>query len=93
MRTLVWVVRGFIFLFLFAFAVKNTAPVSVQFFLETAWQAPLIIVVLAFFAGGAFFGAISLLGTIFGLRRDITTLKRELAAARAETRVIPPPHS
>ena len=48
---------------------------------------------LAFFAGGAFFGAISLLGTIFGLRREITTLKRELAAAKAETRVIVPPHS
>jgi putative membrane protein len=93
MRALVWVVRGFIFLFLFAFAIKNTDPVSVQFFLETAWQAPLIIVVLAFFAGGAFFGAISLLGTLFGLRQEISTLRRELNAAKAEVRVVAPPRS
>ena len=84
MRTLVWVVRIFIFLFLFGFAVKNTAPVSVQFFLDTAWQAPLVIVMLAFFAGGVFFGAVSLLGTIFGLRRDVTRLRRELKAAHVK---------
>ena len=91
MRTLVWVVRGFIFLFLFAFAVKNTDPVSVHFFLDTGWHAPLVIVMLAFFAGGAFFGAVSLLGTLFGLRREINALKRDLAAARVEHRVAAPP--
>lgn len=93
MRTLVWLVRGFIFLFLFAFAIKNTDPVSVQFFLDTAWQAPLVIVVLAFFAGGAFFGAISLLGTIFGLRREVSSLRRELNVAKADVRVVAPPRS
>ena len=91
MRTLVWIVRVVIFLFLFGFAVKNTEPVSVQFFLDAAWQAPLIIVVLAFFAGGAFFGAISLLGTIFGLRRENNRLKRELTRARTELPLTPPP--
>lgn len=91
MRALVWVVRGFIFLFLFAFAVKNTDPVSVQFLLDTSWQAPMIIVVLAFFAAGALFGVLSLLGTIFGLRRQLTALRRELNAAKAEARVFTPP--
>lgn len=91
MRTLVWVIRGFIFLFLFAFAVKNTDPVSVHFFLDTGWQAPLVIVVLVFFAGGALFGALALLGTIFGLRRELNALRRELNSARAETRVLTPP--
>lgn len=84
MRTLVWLVRGFIFLFLFAFAVKNTDPVSLRFFLDTAWQAPLVIVLLVFFAAGAFLGALSLFGTIFGLRREIARLKRELKTAHAE---------
>lgn len=83
MRTLVWLVRIFLFLVLFAFAVKNTEPVSVRFFLDSAWQAPLIIIVLAFFAAGAFVGATALLGTIFGLRREIGRLRRELGAARA----------
>jgi uncharacterized integral membrane protein len=65
-----------IFLFLLAFAVKNTDPVSIYFFFDATWQAPLIIVVLAFFAGGAALGALALLGTIFGLRREISRLKR-----------------
>jgi len=91
MRTLVWLVRGFIFLFLFAFAIKNTEPVSLQFFLDTAWQAPLVIVILAFFGAGAFFGALSLLGTLFGLRREVTRLKRELKHATAAAHRDPTP--
>ena len=77
MRALLWACRIFIFLFLLAFALKNTDPVSVRFFLDTEWQAPLIIIVLAFFAGGAALGVLSLLGTIFGLRREVSRLKRE----------------
>jgi putative membrane protein len=83
MRALLWASRIFIFLFLFAFAIKNTDPVSVRFFFDAAWQAPLVIVVLAFFAGGAVLGALSLLGTIFGLRREATKLRRELKLAQA----------
>ena len=67
MRVLLWGCRIFIFLFLLAFALKNSDPVSVRFFFDTAWQAPLVIIVLAFFAGGAALGALSLLGTVFGL--------------------------
>ena len=78
MRTLLWASRIFIFLFLFAFAVKNTNPVSVHFFLDAAWQAPLVIVALVFFAAGALLGVLSLLGTIFGLRREMAKLRREL---------------
>jgi len=77
MRALLWGCRIFIFLFLLAFALRNTEPVSVRFFFETAWQAPLIIILLAFFAGGAAVGVLSLLGTVFGLRRELASLKRE----------------
>lgn len=82
MRALLWASRIFIFLFMFAFAIKNTDPVSVRFFFDAAWQAPLVIVVLAFFAGGAALGALSLLGTIFGLRREANRLRRELRLAQ-----------
>jgi lipopolysaccharide assembly protein A len=78
MRALLWICRIFIFLFLLAFALKNTDPVSVRFFFDSAWQAPLIIIVLAFFAGGALLGVLSLLGTLFGLRREVSRLKREI---------------
>ncbi len=76
MRALLWGCRIFIFLFLLAFALKNTGPVSVHFFMDTAWQAPMIIIVLAFFAGGAVLGVLSLLGTVFSLRREVSRLKR-----------------
>lgn len=81
MRVLMWGCRIFIFLFLLAFALKNTEPVSVRFFFETVWQAPLIIIVLAFFAGGVALGALSLLGAIFRLRRENSRLKREARTA------------
>jgi len=77
MRAVLWSCRIFIFLFLLAFALKNTDPVSIRFFLDTDWQAPLIIIVLAFFAGGAALGVLSLLGTVFGLRREVSRLQRE----------------
>jgi uncharacterized integral membrane protein len=76
MRVLLWGFRVFIFLFLLAFALKNTEPVSVRFFFDTVWQAPLIIIVLAFFAGGAALGVLALLGTVFGLRREVSKLKK-----------------
>lgn len=77
MRILLWGFRIIIFLFLLAFALKNTTPVDVYFLFDAAWQAPMIIVVLAFFAGGALLGVLSLLGTVFGLRREIARLKRD----------------
>ena len=77
MRALIWGFRVLLFLFLLAFALKNTDPVSVRFFFDAAWQAPLIIIVLSFFAGGAALGVLSLLGTVFGLRREVSRLKRD----------------
>ena len=77
MRALLWGCRIFIFLFLFAFALKNTELVSIRFFFDSFWQAPLVIIVLVFFAAGAALGVLSLLGTVFGLRREVSRLKRE----------------
>jgi uncharacterized integral membrane protein len=96
MRALLWAVRIFIFLFLFAFSLKNSELVSLHFMFDTAWQAPLVMVVLAFFTGGALVGALSLLGTVFGLRQEVARLGRELkraqaAAAKYPAVIQPPP--
>jgi uncharacterized integral membrane protein len=77
MRALMWSCRILIFLFLLAFALKNSDPVRVRFFFDNAWQAPLIIIVLLFFAGGAVLGVLSSLGTVLGLRREVSRLRRE----------------
>jgi putative membrane protein len=82
MRAVTWACRILIFLFMLAFAIKNTDTVNVRFILDTSWQAPLIIVLLVFFAAGASLGVLSLLGTVFGLRRELTQLKR--SAAKSE---------
>jgi uncharacterized integral membrane protein len=88
MRVILWCCRVFIFLFLLAFAVKNTDPVSIHFFFATSWQAPLIIVVLAFFAGGVVLGVLALCGTVFGLRREISRLKRGNKAAGSKDEIV-----
>ena len=81
MRIVLWSLRILVFLFLLAFALKNSDPVSIRFFLDSAWNAPLIIIVLAFFAGGVLLGVLSLIGTVFSLRRELARLRR---ATRSE---------
>jgi len=77
MRFVTWTVRLLVFLFLLAFAAKNTDPVTLRFYFELAWQAPLIVLLLAFFAAGATFGVAASFVTHFGHRREILRLKRE----------------
>ncbi len=76
MRIVLWCLRVAVFILLLAFALKNTEPVSVRFFFDSVWQAPLVIIVLVFFAAGAALGVLLLFGTLFGLRREVVRLKR-----------------
>lgn len=92
MKVLAWAIRIALFLFLLLFAVQNTAPVTLHFVLGYVWQAPLVILLLAFLAGGALLGVLSVLGHLFAQRREIAALKKALAAnAPAVPEVIPPP--
>lgn len=77
MRVVLWSCRIFIFLFLLAFAFKNTDPISVRFLFDASWEAPLIIVILCFFTAGAVLGVLALLGTVFRLRREVASLRRD----------------
>jgi putative membrane protein len=83
-RVILWILRIAIFVFLLVFALKNTELVTVRFFFEAAWQAPLVMIVLAFFAGGVALGALLLLGTLFGLRREVARLRRALKDNQAQ---------
>ena len=56
MTYLMWLLKAAIFFTLFAFALNNQQTVSVYFFFGTMWQAPLVLVVLAAFAGGLALG-------------------------------------
>ena len=67
-----------VFLLLLGFATKNTDGVSVRYFLGLEWQAPLIIVLLAFFAAGAALGVAASLARLVAQQREILALRREL---------------
>jgi uncharacterized integral membrane protein len=77
-RALAWTLRIILFLALFLFALKNTDSVSLRLYFDQVWQAPLILVLLVFFAAGAAMGVLATLATVFRQRRDIARLRREL---------------
>ena len=91
MRAITWTVRFVIFLFLLAFAVKNTDPVTLRFFFDLAWQAPLVALLLAFFVAGTAFGAAAMLGGWLRQRREIQQLRRESGAPAQTVPAASPP--
>ncbi|MEW5889355.1 MAG: LapA family protein [Pseudomonadota bacterium] len=68
-----------VFVFLLGFSVKNGAVVTVRFFFDTAWQAPLVMVMFLFFLAGAAVGLSAVLATVLRQRREILRLQQELA--------------
>ncbi len=60
MRILVWLIRGFFFFALFAFALNNRQEVVVHWFFGRTWNAPLVFVVFAVFAAGAALGILAM---------------------------------
>jgi len=80
MRALAWTLRIILFLALFLFALKNTDSVSLRLYFDQVWQAPLILVLLVFFAAGAAMGVLATLATVFRQRREIGRLRRELGS-------------
>ncbi len=83
-----WLLRALLFLAVFAFALMNTGPVTLRFFLGQTWETPMILALLLFFAFGAAIGVLACLPRLFGQRREIQKLERELRAAG--TRTLPP---
>ena len=78
MRYLSWILRLLLFVLLFGFALKNSDPVSVRFYLGSQWDASLALVVLVFFGIGAAAGVIACFAYIYRQRREILQLRKEL---------------
>lgn len=91
LRTMAWLLRALLFVALMLFALKNTDPVTLRFYLDQSWQAPLILVLVAFFALGAVLGVLACLTRLFAQRREIQALKKDLRARpEAESTSAPP---
>ena len=87
MRSLVWIARITLFILLLGFAVKNSDPVTVQYYFGQEWRAPLVFVLFLSLCVGTALGILASLGRLFRQRREILELKRELrslAAGRAQ---------
>ena len=78
MRIVTRMVWLLLFVLLLAFSAQNTEPVALRFYFDLVWRAPLVLVLLAFFAAGAMLGLLAALGLLLRKRRR---LRRE---ARAE---------
>jgi uncharacterized integral membrane protein len=74
-RILTWAIRFALFVLLIAFAAKNVAPVRLQFYFDLAFEAPLVLWLLAFFALGVVFGVAAMLGTVLRQRREISAAR------------------
>jgi putative membrane protein len=91
MRILLRILGGIAFVLLLGFALKNTEPLTVRYFLGLEWQAPLIVVLLVFFGLGIALGVMAGVAITGRQRREILALKRELRAVRAAQAPVTPP--
>lgn len=79
MKLLVWGVRLAILLVLVWFSVKNAGIVTLHAYPWT-WEAPLVLIILAFFAGGVVLGLLAALSSIWKLKREVRSLNKALKA-------------
>ncbi len=92
MRYLSWIIRLALFILILSFALLNTDPVTVRYYFDYRWEAPLVLVLLVTVCGGAVAGVLVGLLQVLHLRREVAALKRALHAARssAQAPVTPP---
>ena len=88
MRFVTWAIRLVVFLLLVAFAARNVDPVELRFYFGMTLEAPLVAVLFGFFALGALFGVLALLGTVLKQKREISILRKK---APLEEPTLPPP--
>ena len=89
MRIVAWAIRLIVFVLLVAFAAKNVEPVTLRLYFDLALQAPLVVLLLCFFAAGALFGIAALLGTLLRQRREISALRRRIGGAEPAKPPVP----
>ncbi len=86
MKVLLWLLRGIVFVALFGLAVKNSGPVDLRFYLDSAWQAPLSVVILIAFAAGAAVGLTATVVTLVRQGRELRQLRDRSGSAPAAGR-------
>jgi uncharacterized integral membrane protein len=91
MRILTWAIRIALFVLLVALAAKNADPVKLRFYFDLAWEAPLVALLLAFFAAGVALGVVAMLGTTLAQRREVARLEKRILAQEPKTQTASQP--
>ncbi|CAJ3914784.1 transmembrane protein [Burkholderia pseudomallei] len=91
MKFIVWLIRVLVFVLLLVLALANTQSATLNFLAGYSWQAPLILIGLAFFGVGLIAGLLSALPAIFRMRMENGRLKRDLRAVRENPAVVDQP--
>jgi uncharacterized integral membrane protein len=79
MRYASWFLKAAAFLLLFGFALKNTAPATLRWYLGHEWQAPLVFLLLIAFALGAAAGFLAAWNQVQRLRQALRSMERRAA--------------
>lgn len=88
MRYLVWLLRLVVFVVVLMFALKNTGPVTVNFFADhVVADVPLIVVMLVTFVLGIVFGFLVALPALMRKRREAARLRRDMARLEEQSRL------
>ncbi|MDA7415048.1 LapA family protein [Xenophilus arseniciresistens] len=90
MKYFLWLLKAAIFFTLFAFALNNQHDATVNFFFGTYWRAPLVLVVLAAFAGGMVVGVLGMLPLWWRHRLAAQQAQQQQQQAQPETPPLPP---
>ena len=79
MKLIIWGLRFTILVVLVWFSVKNAGIVTLHAY-PWSWEAPLVLIILAFFAGGVLLGLLASVSTIWKLKREVHSLNKTLKA-------------
>ena len=79
MRVIAWLIRIVVFLLLLGFALENTEPVIINFYLGYFLEAPLVAALLGVLLIGCLIGVLLMLPTVLRLRREAARLRKEVA--------------
>lgn len=85
MKILFRLVAVLLFILFFGFALKNTQEVTLRFFFSYEVHGPLVLLLLAFFAGGAVLGVLAMMPTVFRYRRELARQKKTITAMEQES--------
>ncbi|RKP52090.1 LapA family protein [Trinickia fusca] len=81
MKFIVWLIRVLVFVLLLVLALDNMHSATLNL-LTHPWQAPLILIGLAFFGVGLLAGLVSALPSLVRLKLENGRLRRDLRTAR-----------